>query len=694
MADDEFDRVSEILFDGISSLSNLGSPGTLIPITEHTRAVLCSENFNNVIIAAARFGNGRCLVFAHNSYTEIFLDDETEDKDFIENCRQWLAQGHDAEFISINDIDSMDHVVHDGKILIWDGHYTKNDVFMSDLYSYLQKGSAIICGATTWGWLEQNEDKLLSDFPFAKFCDYIGVKLTADCIDSPNPISFQPELVEFKNVHHILHNLIQNPSNIKYLSIVAAAIKEVDNMLPGISVETLTNIVRHANHDVIPSSNIPIRDNSCREQSKGICSILCVLPGIKALGIKDFPGDFDYPPEIETNVECHIESNSSEWFSTGYYVAAGIPIQIDVLQRIGASGWLARIGCHSDDLESCNEFRRWSCISICKPLVGNYIRLSSAFGGLLFLESPKGEMNSITVHLHNVVVTPTYDLVDPNRAAKWEYQRQNTQGLWADIAGRHIVFNIPSKSVRHLDANELDQVLQFWDSIVLAHHELRGTEPTYRERIVCDEQPSIGYMHSGYPIVTHMNVSDPESEDFILNGKKLRENGAWGLFHEMGHNMQRDWWTYDGTDEVTTNIFTLHAMDTVCHHQVWIHSWLKDKISSTRKYIKNGSNFDEWKEDPGIALFIYAQLIREFGWDSFKAVFRQYEQDQPSLNSDQEKIDHWIETFSSQVEYNLVPLFKFWGFPISQSTIDSLNDLTIPNISDEFIKIAPERYQI
>ncbi|CAF5165588.1 unnamed protein product, partial [Rotaria sp. Silwood1] len=61
-------------------------------------------------------------------------------------------------------------------------------------------------------------------------------------------------------------------------------------------------------------------------------------------------------------------------------------------------------------------------------------------------------------------------------------------------AGRHIVLNVPSKSVLHLDSIQLDRVLQYWDAVVLAHHELRGTEPTHRERIVCDEQPSLGYM--------------------------------------------------------------------------------------------------------------------------------------------------------------------------------------------------------
>ena len=120
--------------------------------------------------------------------------------------------------------------------------------------------------------------------------------------------------------------------------------------------------------------------------------------------------------------------------------------------------------------------------------------MSSAFGGLLFLESPEGQSNSIAVRLHHVVLTPTYDLTDPNRSTKWHHQRHYAQGLWADIAGQHIVFNVPSKSVLHFDSTQLDEVLQFWDSVVLAHHELRGTEPKHRERVVCDEQPSLGYM--------------------------------------------------------------------------------------------------------------------------------------------------------------------------------------------------------
>lgn len=146
---------------------------------------------------------------------------------------------------------------------------------------------------------------------------------------------------------------------------------------------------------------------------------------------------------------------------------------------------------------------------------------------------------------------------------------------------------------------------------------------------------------------------------------------------------------FDGTDEVTTNIFTLYTLDVVNHIPP---AWQEHQVSSARKYLQNGANFKKWKEDPGLALLIYTQLAREFGWDSYKSVFRYYESAQPKLSTDQEKIDYWIEIFSHQVKRNLVPLFKFWGIPISASTVNNLTSLKTPVISDELIQIAPDRY--
>ncbi|CAF2870793.1 unnamed protein product [Rotaria sp. Silwood2] len=692
MDDTEFDQVPQVLFQDVPSVKYIRFVEALIPMTNDTRAIICGADSTKVAIVAARVGNGRCLVFGHKNYPAFFLANESEDQRFIENCRRWLSQGKDVQFESIDEIESIDSVKEKGTILVWNGHNFKSDAFMDDLRTFLQEGGALVCGAGAWNWLYHNSGKSLSDYLTGRFCESIGVKVTGYLAGCDNPIPFKPEMVQFKNVSNAAQALASEPKNGEYLAIVGSVVKELGDALPDVSVETLQNLVANAGSDVIPANKSPIKDKSCRQQSIGLCGILCGLPGIKAPD--EFPGDFDNSPSTETNVTVNIQSKAAnEWYCTGYYVAAGTTIKIDVLEQVGATGWSARIGCHSDNLENCNKLYRWHCISKQKLLSGTTLEMSSAFGGLLFLESPAGESNSISVSLQNVVLAPTYDLMNPNRAESWEDLRVHAQGLWTDIAGQYIVFNLPSKSVLHFDSAQLDRALRFWDTVVLTHHELRGTTPTRRERIVCDEQPLAGYMHAGYPIVTGLDVADPKVENFLLNSDILEKKGAWGLFHEIGHNMQRDWWSNFAV-EVTVNIFTLHAMEVICKFQPWIHSWLDDKIEKARESIKNGTPFDEWKATAGVGLFVYAQLVREFGWDSYKAVFRQYEETKPTLNSDQEKIDHWITTFSRQVGHNLVPLFKFWGFPISQSTVDGLHDLPIREISDEFIQVAPERYQV
>lgn len=137
MNESDFDHVARILFHGVPSLEKIGYPGTLIPLTNDTRAVLAGEDSNNIIVVATRFGQGRCLVFAHNGYPSIFLNIEEKNRTFVENCRRWLTRGHQAEFLSINDAQSMQDIPTHGKILVWDGHRAKSDAFMYDLVKFI-----------------------------------------------------------------------------------------------------------------------------------------------------------------------------------------------------------------------------------------------------------------------------------------------------------------------------------------------------------------------------------------------------------------------------------------------------------------------------------------------------------------------------------------------------------------------------
>ncbi|CAH1240427.1 TCAF1 [Branchiostoma lanceolatum] len=212
------------------------------------------------------------------------------------------------------------------------------------------------------------------------------------------------------------------------------------------------------------------------------------------------------------------------------------------------------------------------------------------------------------------------------------------------------------------------EMLVFWDKVVQAHHDLRGTDPSDfpRERVVADSQPCAGYMHAGYPIVTHLDIADKDSDASVLNMSLLETKGNWGLFHELGHNMQRGAWTFEGTTEVTCNIFTLHAMHTLVGIDPWRHPWLRNQWKDIHQYLKKPC-YNAWKENPGVGLGVYAQLAHHFGWEPYKKVFREYERDVHPPSDNQDKIDRWVIRFSRTVRRNLVPLFEFWGLSAGET---------------------------
>lgn len=61
-------------------------------------------------------------------------------------------------------------------------------------------------------------------------------------------------------------------------------------------------------------------------------------------------------------------------------------------------------------------------------------------------------------------------------------------------------------------------------------------------------------MHSGYPIMLLSGV---------LNVTDIRLNGGWGVFHELGHNMQYKPWVWEATVETTPNVWSVFLHETV-----------------------------------------------------------------------------------------------------------------------------------
>ena len=303
-------------------------------------------------------------------------------------------------------------------------------------------------------------------------------------------------------------------------------------------------------------------------------------------------------------------------------------------------------------------------------------KLASPFGGLVYLVVPRNcrvEPFEATVSEPSKPRGSNWTRRTPPRGEK---QLRFARAPWAELEGEKVVITVPSAACSNI--KDPAELMRFWDAVLDACADLaaRPRERDRPERIVVDEQISAGYMHSGYPVMMHLDVAET-----LVDLDRIKANGhdgVWGFFHELGHNHQSGDWTFDGTGEVTVNLFTMYVYDTLLggfpkDRRLDSPQWRKD----VETYFQEGPSFEKWKQRPFLALVMYMQLQKAFGWEAYKKVFAEYrdlpKEERPK--SDAEKRDQWMVRFSRTVGKNLGPFFVKWGVPVSKEALDSIRDL-------------------
>jgi hypothetical protein len=387
--------------------------------------------------------------------------------------------------------------------------------------------------------------------------------------------------------------------------------------------------------------------------------------------------------EIETDVPGWHNSgrygnpSSPYWHSTGLYAVAGEVICVTVPESVTEKGLQLRIGCHSDQLWRRRSWSRSPDICVRYPITETLTKAASAFGGLIYIESPSElRLPVFTAKIDGAALAPYYvhGRTDP---AEWRDSIRNYPAPWAELQTSKVILTLPSKDVRKLD--DPKGLMDFWDRIMDCYAELLGLSPQRRriERFVSDVQISAGYMHAGYPLMTMLDITST-----MVDKDRIRANahhGVWGLFHEIGHNHQSGDWTFAGTTEVTVNLFSLYVMETICGLPIGGHPSVekRSRERSMKDYFASGGDFEKWKSDPFLALAMYIQMQQEFGWEPFKKLFTEYRDlaDDQRPKTDDQKRDQWMVRFSMTVKRNLGPFFQAWGVPTSEKARASIANL-------------------
>jgi Peptidase M60, enhancin and enhancin-like/N-terminal domain of M60-like peptidases len=382
-----------------------------------------------------------------------------------------------------------------------------------------------------------------------------------------------------------------------------------------------------------------------------------------------FPGGVAFEAPRLENMSVSIARGTSGWQGTGLYASPGAPITVTIPAELVGKGLSVRIGCHDDTLWQLDTWERFPEITVSRPLTQATLKLASAFGGTVYIEVPQGlAAGTVQAQVSGAVAAPRF-VRGTTSLADWRSQIRRAPGPWAELEGKSIILSLPSSVVRNLEDPEA--LMAYWDEVADLAAELYQI-PKQRprpERFVVDKQISAGYMHAGYPIMTYTDEIARRFVDLsVLRGRSGEPN--WGFYHELGHNHQRDWWTWEGCGEVTNNLFSLYACEKLNGERRG-HPAMEPKAQRERlqKYLAAGAPYTAWKDDPFLALILFVQLKDAFGWEAFKHVFAEYEKAPKEAlpRTDEQKRDQFMTRFSRAVNKNLGPFFTAWGVPTSEA---------------------------
>jgi hypothetical protein len=388
--------------------------------------------------------------------------------------------------------------------------------------------------------------------------------------------------------------------------------------------------------------------------------------------VKTFPGLVDTPDRLgKTRVE--IDLAVPRWHSTGVYAVPGEVVTISLPPELVADGIAGiQVGCHTDNVRPRTpDLDRFPTITRYFRITGPTMNVACAFGGPIYIDlrQPLSKGGKATVTLKGGAAMPIYRTGDS--LDTWKNVR-NAPAPWAEFQGKHLIITVPANVARTLD--NPDEILAFWDQVVEVQDGFIGyTKRTSPERFVYDRQISVGWMHSGYPLMAFDKVAQE-----MFDMKLLHKKGNWGCFHELGHNHQslfgsyENAWTFDDNVEVTVNLFSAYTYVKVLggettekeSHNYWNSANLDKNLA---KEYKPGTVYGK-----GSHLYrslFFAHLAAEFGWDSLGKCLSSYwdlnASEQPK--DDLAKRSLFLVRMSKTTGYNLAEFFTNWGLETTEA---------------------------
>ncbi|MEM7128868.1 MAG: Ig-like domain-containing protein [Chloroflexota bacterium] len=381
-------------------------------------------------------------------------------------------------------------------------------------------------------------------------------------------------------------------------------------------------------------------------------------------------------PRVSQTVS--LDTTKSRWHPTGLFVAPGEVVTVTVPPELIGQGYKIRVNAHSDNISPRSSWERPPVVHRVFPVDQATLPVANGFGGLLFVDfgSTPANIGTVEIQIENAVEAPYFD-VNQHTDQQWMATLRHRPAPFGILVSDHMIIALPKRHIESANLIEPTALMHWWNQVVMDQDDLadQGQFRTSPELANVDVQISAGAAHAGYPYQAY-----EKHWGNMADWNRLRERGSWGDFHELGHNHQRGWWTFDGDTEVSVNIFSNYSLETMVLNPVggWGYSTdpvqvIKQAIEAVKLGGTYSSKFDRWP--------FWFQLADGFGWDTYYQVFKGYEEDKannpdrlPTTNAEEK--EQWFTRWSNQVGYDMSTfMVDTWGLQVSQSALDSVSQL-------------------
>jgi len=680
----------------VKEIAAPGAPGNVCVFGPAAFVVVAGKEGKSshaAVVAAARAGKGRIVAFGHTGYLDAGTLALADTGKFLDNALAWAGGAAKPTLVVPRSKPLADALakrgftiantplaqLQPGQVLVLSAHALA-DADVPVIAKFISAGGGFITCSTGWGWA-QGGRSLANEFAGNKLLAPLGLvfggntvsKTTANgfAVGAVSPLLHAGKALDAARAATKLAKDDQAQAAVT-LTAVAQSLPDSDKLF----LPQLRALRSQPGVNTVPSAKSPVKAEQLAAR------VLVSLEGrdlekVPPAQVKAHPAAANFPGPVPTTAKRESASVTVNpkipgWHSTGLYAAPGEVVTVRVPASATSLGWKVRIGAHSDSLWHLDSWKRFPDVSRSFAVKAAETPVASAFGGLIYVETPKsGDAGEVKVEFANAVRAPHY-VHGRTTLAEWKELRA-APAPWGELETRKIVLTLPASVLRTLE--DPVALMKTWDETLDLVADLAAIpkDRPRAERIVCDEQISAGYMHSGYPIMTWLDMPPR-----LVSDAHMRK-GDWGIGHELGHNHQVPDWKFEGTGEVTCNLFTMYVIDRIggtkpANGRVGLPV-VAEKFA---KYTAGGKpDFAKWKADPFLALAMYVQLQHAFGWDAYKKVFAEYRAlpagERPKANGD--RMDQWMVRFSKTVNRNLGPFFQAWGVPVTEPALASIAKL-------------------